>query len=992
MRCLLVAVLMFTASSSFAQNTSPAPIPAKDAPSKMSVPEGFKVTLFAGEPDIVQPIAFTFDDRGRMWVVECLSYPQWEGGPVVAGQHPKSGDRVTILEDTDGDGTFNKKTVFMDKGVNLTGIELGFGGVFLTSVPNLIFVADADGDDKPDGPPKVLLDGFDLKARHNVVNALRWGPDGWLYGCNGILSNAKIGKPGTADAQRVKMDCGVWRYHPTKEIVEWVASGTTNPWGLDFDEYGEMFITNCVIQHLFHVIPGGHYERMFGQDVTPNTYGLMPSCVDYIHWAGGHWTESRGGQGAHSDAGGGHAHSGAMVYLGDQFPAEYRNSLMTCNIHGSRLNRDKLERGKMSAYAAKREKDFMFANDPWFRGIAVQQGPDGSVYVSDWTDTGECHNYVEVDRRNGRIYRTSYGNPKPFGKDLSKLSDVELARLHLSTNEFIVRHARRLLQERAAAKKLDRQVIEMFQQNAFVPGNIRVRLRAIWALYAIGELSAKQLFVLMGDVNDHVRAWAVRLACENPETSTELLGHLTDLAAKERSPFVRLHLASSAQRIAPNKRAGIVLALSRSNEPVNDPSLNWMIWYAAEPMVASSPNDGIRLINESHIPLIRENVARRLAGTSANQMDLVVANLSKMSEADSQLDVLKGILEVLKGQRQAPLPPSWSAVYDELRKSKSPEVRQKSMHLAAVFDDEKALTSMHATVIDPKADRGARLMALDAIVFKQKPDTLALLQGLLNEPSMRQSAIKHLAGFEDAKTPLAIVELYAKLSDAEKLDAIATLASRPTFALSLLDAIEKGAIPGSDVSAFTVRQLQGLKNASLNQRIAKVWGEVRPASAESKTRIAKFKKDLSSDFMKKADVPNGRALFAKNCASCHRLFDDGGKIGPELTGSQRSNLDYVLENVLDPSAVLAREYSVTAFEMKNGRVLNGIVAQENDKAVTVQTQNEVVIVPKNEIAERVQTKVSMMPEGMFDKMKLEEVRDLMAYLASTKQVPLPKMD
>ena len=308
----------------------------------MTVPPGFAVTLFAGEPDVVQPIAMTFDDRGRLWVVECLSYPNWR-------KDGKGSDRVTILEDTDGDGKFDKRTVFLDDGVNLSGIEIGFGGVWLCSSPNLLFIPDRDGDDKPDGPPEVVLDGWNIKdTKHNVFNTLTWGPDGWLYGCNGIQAKARVGKPGTPDKDRTPLDCGVWRYHPTQKHFELFASGTTNPWGLDWDDYGQMFITNCVIHHICHVIPGGHMERMYGDDVNPYTYGLQKSCADHLHWGGGAWTSSRStgvnGSPQHSEAGGGHAHSGCAVYLGDNFPPEYRNSVFMCNIHGNRLNRDWLDR------------------------------------------------------------------------------------------------------------------------------------------------------------------------------------------------------------------------------------------------------------------------------------------------------------------------------------------------------------------------------------------------------------------------------------------------------------------------------------------------------------------------------------------------------------------------------------------------------------------------------------------------------------------------
>ena len=376
----------------------------------MTLPEGFTVTLFAAEPDVVQPIAFTIDPRGRLWVVENYSYPIWLGGP-------QGKDRILIFEDADGDGRFDRRTVFYDKGTNFTGIELGFGGVWVCATPNLIFIPDRDGDDKPDGPPSVVLDGWSTKAQHNMFNALKWGPDGWLWGCNGIMATSYVGQPGTPDEKRMPINCGVWRYHPTRQVFETVAHGTTNPWGLDFDDHGEAFITNCVIPHLFHVVPGAHFQRMFGQDFNPNLYGLIETCADHIHWAGGRWQDSREGAGhaKHSEAGGGHAHVGAMIYLGDNWPEKYRDSVFTCNIHGHRVNHDRLER-KGSGYVAHHERDFLMANDTWFRGLELKYGPDGGVYLTDWSDTGECHETDDdnAHRENGRIYKISSGEPSLF--------------------------------------------------------------------------------------------------------------------------------------------------------------------------------------------------------------------------------------------------------------------------------------------------------------------------------------------------------------------------------------------------------------------------------------------------------------------------------------------------------------------------------------------------------------------------------------------------
>lgn len=600
----LIVALSF-ATTTFAQDT---PLPLTESAKKMTVPEGFRTTLFAGEPDVVQPMAFDIDDRGRLWVVESMEYPGW----TTDGSEGK--DRIIILEDVDGDGKFDKRTLFWDKGTNLSGIAVGFGGVWLTSVPNLVFVPDRNGDDVPDGKPQILLDGWDLNARHNVVNGLTWGPDGWLYGLNGILSNSKVGKPGTPENERVVMNCGVWRYHPTQHKVEWVASGTTNPWGLDFDQHGQIFITNCVIKHLFHVIPGAHYERMFGEDLTPNTFGLIQSCADHIHWGGGKWTESRGGEGIHDKPGGGHAHVGAMIYQGDNWPDAYRGNIFTCNVHGNRINRDILHRHG-SGYVAKHGRDFLMANDTWFRGLELKYGPDGGVYVTDWSDTGECHDHEEKDihRENGRIYKVTYGQASHAPINLAAASDDELVSLQRHKNEWYVRHARRLLQERAAAGKLDDKVHDQLWRDLQMSKEPDQRLRAIWTLHVTGGLTEATRRDLLNDDSEYVRAWAVSLEVEDRQVTADMLKRLTLLAATDKSPHVRLYLASALQRLPLTDRWPIAEALVAHAEDAEDHNIPLMIWYGIEPLVAADKTKAVGLVAKTKIPLIRNFIARRIA-------------------------------------------------------------------------------------------------------------------------------------------------------------------------------------------------------------------------------------------------------------------------------------------------------------------------------------------------------------------------------------------
>jgi putative heme-binding domain-containing protein len=312
------------------------------------------------------------------------------------------------------------------------------------------------------------------------------------------------------------------------------------------------------------------------------------------------------------------------------------------------------------------------------------------------------------------------------------------------------------------------------------------------------------------------------------------------------------------------------------------------------------------------------------------------------------------------------------------------------MALAVLFGDERALGALRKIVLDSAVSLSHRQHALQTLVQKQNPDLLPLLQGLLVDRALRGPALRGLAAFGDEKTPSLILRGYSTYTEEEKSDAVHTLASRPAYALALLDAVEKGQVPRTDVSAFTARQMLGLKDKQIAERLEKVWGAIRPASQEKAALTEKLKKQLTPNALKNADRSNGRAVYARACAACHRLFDEGGAVGPDITGSQRANLDYVLENLLDPSALVVKEYQMTVLATKNGRTLSGIVKQETDRALTVQTQNEAVIVPKDEIEARELSPVSMMPEGLLDKLTREEIRDLIAYLAGPNQVALPR--
>jgi putative membrane-bound dehydrogenase-like protein len=973
-------------------------LPPEKAAQVMTVPEGFTVKLFAGEPDIRQPIALCLDDRGRLWVAEAHCYPRRlpQQGPLLPDSLKAQGDRILIFEDTDSDGKFDKRTVFLE-GLNLvSGLEVGFGGVWIGAAPYLLFVPIKEGADKPAGPPQVLLDGWGWHDTHETLNSFLWGPDGWLYGCHGVFTHSRVGKPGTPDAQRVPLNAGIWRYHPTRHVFEVFAHGTSNPWGLDFNDHGQAFCEACVIPHCFHIIQGGRYQRQAGVHFNPYTYADIQTIADHLHWQGANpWA----GNERSSDTGGGHAHCGLMVYLGGAWPKEYRNQLFMGNIHGRRINRD-VPKPKDSGYVAFHGPDFLLANDAWARFISLRYGPDGNVYLIDWYDKQACHrNEPEIwDRSNGRIYKVCYRGTKPsrLPTDLQKCSDEELVNYQLHENDWYVRHARRVLQERCADK--DRMSSREFKDKVYQPlVKIAVehpdetrRLRGLWTLHVMGVMQQAVLNHALADKSDFVRAWAVQLALEDyARFGASTLEQFTKLAKSDQSPVVRRYLASGLQRIPQDSRWDILTHLVAHGEDTDDPNLPLLYWYAAEPLAEKHAERALKLAAESKVPLLLPFMVRRI-GTAATPeaLALLVGQLGKEDSPARQLTLLHGLQEALKGHRRVAMPAGWPPVFDKLNRSSDVGVRNQALFLAVTFGDRRALDALHELLATRDADLTLRKNVLAVLLDAGDPKLAPLLHRLLAESALRGPALRGLAAYDDSATPAVILQVYASLTPTEKRDALATLTARAAYGKALLAAVAAKKVSAAEMPADLIRQLRNLHDKDLNRQIAEVWGVVRNTPADKAKLIAQYRQMLMRPYQPQPDVLLGRALYAKICAQCHTLFGTGGKVGPDITGSNRANLDYVLENILDPSAVIPKEYAATLIELKNGRVITGIIRGETPAALTVITANETLTVPRAEVAALTPSNTSMMPDDQLKPLTDEEVRALIAYLQSPTQVPM----
>jgi len=736
-------------------------LPPQEAARAMTVPEGFQVTLFAGEPDVHQPIAFAIDDRGRLWVAEAYSYP-------VRVDDAKARDQILIFEDSDGDGKFDSRKVFADKLNLVSAIELGYGGVWVGAAPHLLFLPDKDGDDRPDGPPQILLDGWGYQDSHETLNTFTWGPDGWLYGCHGVFTHSNVGKPGTPEAQRTPIDAGIWRYHPTRHTFEVFAEGTSNPWGLAFDQHGQLFETACVIPHLYHVIPGGRYERQAGPHLNPYTYEDIKTVADHRHYLG---ANPHAGNGRSGDAGGGHAHSGAMIYQGGAWPREYAGSLFMNNIHGARLNRDILE-PKGSGFVGRHAPDFLMANDSWSQIINLKYGPDGQVYFIDWYDRQQCHHKsVDIhDRSNGRIFKLTYGEPRPLKVDLQKLSSGALVLLLNNTNEWYTTHILRILRERGDNKEVVEQLraLGLFRDVKVVKAGRRPdpisNLRNLWALHATGGFDADEAELGLADPDPNVRAWTIRLAVENGNARKATLEAFRELAASDPSPVVRLALASALQRMPPDQRWAILEALIAHAEDSDDHNLPLMYWYAAEPLAGSDPARALKLAAGAKVPGILPFTVRRVAaiGTPEALATLIDA-LGKTDVSVARRTILRGINEALKGRRAVDRPASWPEVFAGLLKDPDPEVRSQATALALTFGDASALAAFRAVLADAGADPGLRSEALAALLKARDAGTVPTLQSLVADPALRSQAVRALAGFEDPATPGVLLKAYPAL-------------------------------------------------------------------------------------------------------------------------------------------------------------------------------------------------------------------------------------
>ncbi len=971
------------------------PMPPDEVVKTATLPEGFQLSVFAAEPDVQNPIAITTDHKGRLWVAENYT---WAGNSL-GNYRTDLRDRILILEDTNGDGKHDKRTVFSDRLTKVTSVEVGFGGVWVIALPNLLFIPDRDANDIPDGPPEIVLDGFNENSvSHTPANGLRWGPDGWLYARHGILATSSIGVPGATQSQRVKINTGVWRYHPVRKEVEAVMHGMTNSWGFDYNKTGDMFCINTVIGHLWQVIPGARTERMFGVDMNPRAYQLLPQVADHVHWDTGEvWHQVREGV---SDttlaAGGGHAHIGLMIYQGDNWPAAYRDKVFTLNLHGKRINCDRLERDG-AAYVAKHEPDLAIFADPFFRGMDLITGPDGGVFISDWSDIGECHDHDGVHRSSGRIYKLTYKTPSPvINLDLSKHSNAELLKAQLHPNAWYGRQARRILQER---QWTDASVKLSFD-DLLSAETADQQLALAWAKRAAGINDLDSLFQ---SSDENHQSWAVRFAADDFKADVSLdadmIKRLQTAVQDDTSGIVSLYIASAAQRLPPAERLQIAQSLIQRADLANDRFFPIMAWLSIEPDIDQTGFNVVDLCKISKLPLVTRNIARAITESIESRpqdverlIAIALNDSGSLSRQSNGREIILGMSEALAGWNRAPKPANWSSDWKSYisiaNDSDNKSLQQAVTQMNVVFGDGQAMDRLVSIATDAAADPQSRRQAIAAISRAKMAGFDLVLLNLLADRTVQRETLQGLAYYDSPETPKRALAMLGTYSPDAREELIRLLVTRATFAGELLSAVADERISATEISAYHARQIQDFSDPDLTDRLRSLWGDVRPAAQDKRSTIDSLRAQLTPERLAKADPARGRVLFNQVCSNCHVLYGQGKKIGPDLTGSNRNHLDYLLENIVDPSASVAADFRTTIFVLDDGRVLSGVIQMQTEKTVSVQTADGLSTIDRESISENKPTAISLMPEALLQNLTSNDIQNLFAYLMSTAQVPL----
>jgi putative membrane-bound dehydrogenase-like protein len=954
---------------------------------RLRVAPEFEVKLFAAEPLVVNPIAFTIDEKGRVWVVECFEYPKRAGKNA-----PR--DRIVILEDTDGDGVCDKRTVFAEgkdfpvtperKAAGLgafdmaSGIEVGHGGVFVGAPPYLWFIENKN--DKP-GKFEVLLKGFGSQDTHETLNTFQWGPDGWLYGLHGVFTNSEV-KPGQLDGPATRMNAAVWRYHPTRKTFEIFAEGTSNPWGMDWrNTDGQFILCCCVIPHLFHIVPGGIYKRQAGASFNPHAYGYLNEICDHTFHRESGW-----------------AHAGLISLDAPHIPEKYRDSVIFGSIHGCSVKRNVLKPNG-STFTASRADDFLVSGDKNFRPINMKWGPLGDIYLIDWHDQNPCHQAApdSWDYERGRVYRIQLKGTRPKkAEDLGKKTNAELAGMVIEDdNPYRARQAQRLVRERTGPVNGQQPPFPQDEfdivQRVLKDGPADRQVRAMWLMNSI-PVSVPDL----KHAHPLVRAWGVRkIEATSIKGVTEReLKEATEKAAVETDPVVRRELASAGIRLADKHDVTpLVRALMAHKEDAKDPVIPQLVWLAYEKVIskkdgASTPVEkelmwlaeqapGNEFVREQIVP----KVMRRLVATGhPDDLKHCVKFVASVKDAATREKALDGLAVALRDQT-VNAPEGWAELRDAIAKENDPRLVALANKLAVSFRDPEAIRRAVAVAANTGLPAAPRVEAVRQIGTLKVKEAVPLLLNVLRkdaEVSVRCEAARSLAAFDAPTLAADILSTWKDYPRPVRADVVNTLSVRKEWAKALLTAMADKKIDRAEVTDNVILRIQAFKDKELNALIERAWGRTRPTPAELNALIDKTRESL---YAAAGSFARGKVVFENNCAKCHKFDGKGADVGPALDGAAR-DVEYILVNVLDPNRVIGAPYFVRVARLADGTVQQGVLAEEDEKSITLKVENGVLKkIAKADLESPVQVvEKSLMPEGLGYNMTPQDFRDLVRYL------------
>ncbi|QDT95950.1 PVC-type heme-binding CxxCH protein [Gimesia aquarii] len=980
---VMALVLCMAEATIFAQG-----VPPEEAAQRMTVAEGFEVKLVASEPLVRQPVAIDFDDRGRIWVMQYLQYPNPAGlKRVKVDQHtrskydrvpkppphgPKGADRLTILEDTDGDGHMDRAKDFVN-GLNLaSGFAFGHGGVFVLQAPYLLFYPDRNRDDLPDSDPEVLLRGFGMDDASSVANSLTFGPDGWLYGCQGSTVTAVI--------RGIKFVQAIWRYHPVSKKFELFAEGGGNMWGLDFDRHGNLLAsTNVGGFTMLHMVQGGYYWKQFskhGPLRNPYTFGYFNHMP-------------------HKNFRGGHVTVGGTLYQGDTFPEEMRNKYISTNLLSHEIHFHEIHPDGTSFRSA-HGGELVKANDTWFAPNDLTVGPDGAVYFSDWHDKRTAHPNPDADwdRSNGRIFRVqAKGVRSEKHKDLLQMPSNQLVKMLNLSNEWYVRAARRELVSRG-----DQSIWPQLRKTILQNSNNRLVLNSLWTLASTGGLDQQTALKALTHQNEHIRAWTVRLLGDEQNISPPVTEQFNRLAKSDPSAIVRSQLASTAARIPAKQGLSIAHTILLRNADGKDPYIPLLLWWAVEQHAMSAIDDiEQRFVNKSawQKSLIREEILNRLMQrlaveatprTLAVCKKLIESAPSSIDEQNLLTSLDAGLAMVsrrrIKKKRLEDRVPADLKQWLAEKWNKQPS-NFTLIKLNGRLGNRAVADYALKVVTNDQTEQQQRRTMFNVLRQFGDASSIAPLLPLLapHQPTwLKQAAMDVLARYDDERVGETLLKAYTDYDSNSRAYVRRVLFARPEWTKRFLTGIDGGMYDPREVSLGELNSLSAYKDESISELLTKHWGQINRSTAEQKiTEIRRVRFNLKTT----GDPKRGHGLFTKHCATCHQLFGEGKKLGPDLTTANRKDLNYLLESIINPNAFIRKEFVSSVVLTQDGRVLTGIIVKETPtQIVLADNKNKESTVRREDIEEIHNASVSLMPEDVLKPLKDQELRDLFSYLQS----------